>query len=132
MNEPRLLPTDDQAPGKMDPELKAKWLEALRSGRYQQGHGALRSAAQCYCCLGVLADIRDPSLWSDKANEQPSTELPALYTYNNRCVEMLNFDLQRELGIYDVAGRLAAMNDGTDDHKRHSFAEIADYIEANL
>ena len=116
----------------MDPELKAKWLEALRSKRYNQGAGALRNREDGFCCLGVLADIRDSSLWSDHADNQGDAEGPALYTYNNRCVEMLNFDLQRELHIYDVAGKLAAMNDGTDGYHKHSFAEIADWIEANL
>lgn len=116
----------------MNPELKAQWLEALRSGRYQQGTGALRNSDQCYCCLGVLADIRDPSRWSEQADNQDNLDRPAMYTYNSLSVEMLSGDLQRELGIYHIAGRLAAMNDGTDDHRKHSFAEIADYIEANL
>lgn len=34
-----------------------KWLEALRSGRYEQGKGFLRSLDHKYCCFGVLCEI---------------------------------------------------------------------------
>jgi hypothetical protein len=33
-------------------------IEALRSGRYQQGHQGLRPSASTYCCLGVVEDLR--------------------------------------------------------------------------
>lgn len=44
----------------MNPEIKALWLEALRSGEYEQGIGALHSyedGKDYYCCLGVLCDL---------------------------------------------------------------------------
>lgn len=41
---------------KMNPEVKAKWTAALRSGDYQQGRGGLLKDGK-YCCLGVLCDI---------------------------------------------------------------------------
>jgi hypothetical protein len=41
---------------RMDPAVKEKWIEALRSGDYEQGKGAL-SIAGTYCCLGVLCDL---------------------------------------------------------------------------
>lgn len=34
-------------------EHLAVWLEALRSGNYKQGNGALRDVDATYCCLGV-------------------------------------------------------------------------------
>lgn len=37
----------------MDPEIKTKWLEALRSGRYKQAQRTLSKDADTYCCLGV-------------------------------------------------------------------------------
>lgn len=40
----------------MNPEVKEKWLQALRSGEYQQGYGQLRFGDE-FCCLGVLCDI---------------------------------------------------------------------------
>lgn len=40
----------------MNQEVLQQWLGALRSGDYEQGHGALRSNAK-FCCLGVLCDL---------------------------------------------------------------------------
>lgn len=40
----------------MNPEIKAKWVAALRSGKYKQGQGELRDGKK-FCCLGVLCDI---------------------------------------------------------------------------
>ena len=41
---------------KLDPELKAKWLAALRSDEYKQGKYCLNIEGE-FCCLGVLCDI---------------------------------------------------------------------------
>jgi len=40
----------------MNPEIKQKWVNSLRSGEYSQGEGKLRSNYG-YCCLGVLCDL---------------------------------------------------------------------------
>lgn len=43
---------------RMNPKVKAKWVDALRSGRYKQGTtGWLRHLDDRYCCAGVLTDI---------------------------------------------------------------------------
>ena len=44
-------------PEKMNPEVKALWLEALRNNKYQQGKLLLRPTRDTYCCLGVLCDL---------------------------------------------------------------------------
>jgi hypothetical protein len=47
----------------MNPRIKQLWLDALRSGDYAQGTGALKAPsliagnADEYCCLGVLCDL---------------------------------------------------------------------------
>ncbi len=46
----------------MKPEIKTKWVEALRSGKYVQGEGDLKSFdnyqnCHVYCCLGVLTEL---------------------------------------------------------------------------
>jgi hypothetical protein len=41
----------------MNPEIKAQWVAALRSGEYTQGMGALKTLEGAYCCLGVLCDL---------------------------------------------------------------------------
>lgn len=47
----------------MNPEIKQKWITALRSGDYKQGKYRLKQEANgetCHCCLGVLAEmVRD-------------------------------------------------------------------------
>lgn len=40
----------------MNPDVKAKWVAALRSGEYNQADGALR-IKDTFCCLGVLCDL---------------------------------------------------------------------------
>jgi hypothetical protein len=44
----------------MDEDVKAKWLDALRSGEYEQAEGALHvieGGKEKFCCLGVLCDL---------------------------------------------------------------------------
>ena len=41
----------------MNPEVKTKWLEALRSGNYKQGQNYLHRGNDEFCCLGVLCDL---------------------------------------------------------------------------
>jgi len=43
----------------MNPEIKQLWLEALRSGKYNQGKSLLRPTESSYCCLGVLCQIAE-------------------------------------------------------------------------
>ncbi len=40
----------------MNPEIKAQWVAALRSGKYAKGIGALRDEGK-FCCLGVLCEL---------------------------------------------------------------------------
>ena len=42
----------------MDKKLKAKWIAALRSGRFKQHRNQLTGDAPgAYCCLGVLSRL---------------------------------------------------------------------------
>ena len=45
----------------MNPEVKQLWLDALRSGKYEQGKLMLRPTDNSYCCLGVLCEIAQES-----------------------------------------------------------------------
>lgn len=47
----------------MDANVKRIWVAALRSGKYDQGKGRLRSENGGYCCLGVLCDLYGNDLW---------------------------------------------------------------------
>jgi len=47
---------------KMNPEAKAKIVEALRSGKYKQGRMFLRSE-DCFCAWGVISDVSQQGAW---------------------------------------------------------------------
>lgn len=99
--------TDEQ---KLAKAVKAKWLNALRSGKYQQGKEELGSAKKGYCCMGVFCvanRIRFKS--TDTGNLTGPKKLLNAMSKKTRNV-------------------LWQMND--EDEK--SFAQIADWIEVNL
>ena len=92
----------------MEAEIKSKWVEALRSGKYKQTTKVLRNF-DGYCCLGVLREVMDP---------HDTTSLEG-------AGEMLNEDqIARANLSHKRARELAEMNDGGCD-----FNEIADTIE---
>jgi hypothetical protein len=63
---------------KMNPEVKARWVAALRSGEYKQAKNSLRKQ-DAFCCLGVLCDLYDSSQWHGVAyGEEHKTGLPTL------------------------------------------------------
>ena len=108
---------------KLDPEFKAKWVAALRSGEYKQGQKYLRTKSDAYCCLGVACKLL-PVQWDGSAS--------------NNCIQADGYSgvmpTQHMTGIgldEDAQNTLINMNDGAEG-RTHTFAEIADYIEANL
>jgi hypothetical protein len=104
----------------MNAELKQKWVEALRSGKYPQGAIYLRSAKDCFCCIGVLVDV---------SGYQWPPPLNGAYTFGQECTT-LSPAQQEQFGIsYDTTCELISMNDGA---RQFSFAQIADWIEANI
>jgi hypothetical protein len=52
----------------MNQDIKQRWIDALRSGQYQQGNDCLRDAQDRFCCLGVLCDLYV------KENAKPGSE----------------------------------------------------------
>ncbi len=100
--------------------LRQRWIEALRSGKYRQMKGGLRKGAS-FCCLGVLCDIRDPTGWEahphayDKSRYLGTLFLPPT-------------EVRLEVAIsYGYANLLAQLNDNG-----KSFAEIADKLEEDF
>ena len=118
--------TKTPARKKLSPEgtkLKSKWLRALRSGKYNQGTGALcyrvsGTDEKSYCCLGVLCDVLDPTAW--KGTNDLGFKRPQTAIYPPKSVLSLVGLTARS------AIKLAELND---DH-RLSFEEIADKIKS--
>jgi hypothetical protein len=132
----------------MKPEIKARWLAALRSGDYRQSQYRLREG-DAYCCLGVLCDLvrrevggewlkatnaldgNDKTLWPDatentyvfNAGQADSTGgmlPPVVAHYAGLDVNHLGVRILPHLMLTD-------MND-----QGSNFAEIADSIEKHL
>jgi len=98
-------------------DLKQRWLEGLRSGRYAQGTISLKNKDDKYCCLGVLCDLIDPNGWSlmkDRDN---------CYYWLGNWARPPSSVLPNE--IQDV---LIEMNDVFNK----TFLEIADYVEQHV
>jgi len=100
----------------MDPELKKEWIEALRSGEYEQGQLALCSQEDKFCCLGVLYDLTD-AYWLPPRGRRSGwrTEHGSTGAFGNEIIG------------HEVVNILIGMNDDGE-----TFEEIADYIEENL
>lgn len=121
---------------KMNPEVKALWLAALRSGEYPQTSRALRDGYG-FCCLGVLCDIHTKTtgngMWSVggsySANNHTRGEIPPPAVVTWAGLNRPNPDVVKEETQYDtiIYRSLAELND-----RGATFEEIADIIEEVL
>lgn len=104
-----LHPADKISIKPLSASLKARWVKALRSGKYMQGQNALRNGDE-FCCLGVLCEISKPV--RDKVNNkgylQASPDEDSAYI-------VIPEQLQDKLSMMNDSGK--------------SFKKIASYIE---
>lgn len=114
----------------MNEDLKKRWIEALRSGDYQQYEGGLenefKDGSMAYCCLGVLKAI-DPSVEPDQDESFafldpdscgiPRADQAKLAHYN---------DGEHEDDRY----RQEDDETGEDEHRSLTFVEISNLIES--
>lgn len=122
----------------MNPDIKAQWVAALRSGNYKQGRGRLRREWQGhpgeyqYCCLGVLCELaveagiatREDYYYASAVNPNDRD-----YTHPPVAVE-------RWAGLASSSPQagersLIQMNDALADDC-YTFSQIADAIERYL
>lgn len=94
----------------MDKKMKARWVKALRSGKYRQACGVLRTSPnpegqRKFCCLAVLCEV----------GNRPDIDFTS---YVN-----VAFDLSDE-----DSGILVSAN----DNYEWDFEDIATYIEEML
>jgi hypothetical protein len=113
------------------PKLKQKWIDALRSGKYQQGNYALRNNQGQYCCLGVLADVCGVEWSNERIGGVESNYWHPTGEVHKRGVDAYYSTSGLSLKFRELVGlpveehdKLITMNDsGT------SFEQIADYIQ---
>lgn len=107
----------------MNPEVKTRWIEALRSGRYKQTHGRLYDG-EGFCCLGVLCDISGLGHW-DESN------------YYTRGSSQRALDLPPFVAEWAALPSHPRTSDNTpladlNDNAGLTFPQIADIIERDL
>lgn len=105
---------------------KVAWVAALRSGVYEQAKGTLRNEAGTkFCCLGVYCEVKGFKRFRSESYVDGEGQVFGGY-------------LRESLGEFDANADPALARrefqyvvvDMNDEGK--TFAEIADFIEANL
>lgn len=113
----------------MNPEVKAKWVAALRSGEYEQAKGVLRKA-DSYCCLGVLCDLSGIDTWAKDVEDMNDWVYDRFFSslpYSVRDWAGLDSEDPQVWKDDSTQARLSDLNDSG-----KTFAEIADIIEREL
>lgn len=126
----------------MKKELKKKWVEALRSGKYSQGKNYLRKG-DSYCCLGVLCEVagleweriptqsafavREFAFETQTLGYELQEKLFDNTRYDDEYDKRVNMDEGPMVTIDGDKNTLAAHNDAG-----KTFKQIADAIEEQL
>lgn len=129
---------------RMNKLVKKLWVAALRSGKYKQGKGQLKTD-RGYCCLGVLEDLYirhelprvvSELKWGEKLDELYMPGSGGEYVLNRPVMEWSGLGIENPLvTVRNVPRELAQLNDeGTieTDDKRLSFNQIANLIEKQM
>lgn len=138
----------------LDSTIKAQWVEALRSGNFDQGKGRLKALDPIantveHCCLGVLCEVLELDEYTNTEGNQVFCAYNYLdeHLYIQKGVPVSDDTLQNSLMLPDDLANhlnleshelalLMSMNDGCIDKsvgngegKRYTFSEIASIIE---
>lgn len=125
----------------MDKKLRAKWIRALRSGKYRKATGSLEKISVRSgktlgnCCLGVLCRItKQRALKPVKFNDGRYNDSLCFIRAGND--SFLPEATAKRLGLTrKMQELLAQMNDGGIKQKGgrpHNFKSIADFIKVRL
>lgn len=120
----------------MTPELKTRWLAALRSGEYTQGRSTLRKFVPAgsphtfaHCCLGVLACVAGVPVMEDSVSGRmyitgASGQSQSTGPYS----AVIPADIRDKLGLTDTQQDcLITLNDTS-----HDYLEVIRCIEESL
>ena len=114
-------------------EVRKKWVEALRSGEYKQGRGALNKDNK-FCCLGVLCDLAVKEGVIPPPTKGTISPYYLYGTGDHKVSGVLPQEVMDWVGARSGAGEfwepryrtLAGINDSDDS----TFEEIASIIES--
>lgn len=127
----------------MKQDIKKLWVDALRSGEYNQARHCLQSNTG-FCCLGVLSDLYIKQNPNSGCFWEPDEKNMAInFVAGNYC----EYDILPEMvvtwaGLPDKNPKVIGTNDegleihdviaNFNDRYRKDFEQIADMIEAQL
>jgi len=116
----------------MKPDIKARWVEALRSGEYEQGEGQLKEGNK-FCCLGVLTDLYSKETGRDWREGELDPDAGQLPPEVQKWAD-IDADPVVPNGDFDSDGNpkpvlLSDLNDGSNWPHREPFTQIADRIK---
>ena len=131
----------------MNSKIKEVWVNALRSGKYEQGSEKLRSETG-YCCLGVLCDIyaqEHNTQWEFRGDEEINPQSQD-YWYFDEHSEFLPESVMNwaELKTHNPTVRIDVEDNEDEDNwyykdelsnvndSGYDFSQIANLIEAQL
>lgn len=104
--------------------LQKKWVEALRSGKYKQGSGYLRSGDR-FCCLGVACDVLGHAPEPVESHLPPSVMAALRFHDNGGQLRGMQMPRVVSKGPYPHEFLVNANDCG------ETFAVIADFVEAH-
>jgi len=105
---------------KLNPDFKERWIEALSSGKYNQGENSLYEDGN-YCCLGVACIVEGLTIRDIERRPYITKSMsssPSLSVLSKASITSTS----------DLDYVIAEMN----DEKGMSFLDIANWIEKNL
>lgn len=117
----------------MKKEIKKKWVDALRSGKYRKTLGQLRSDRNCFCALGVLQDLYMKDNHTINWDTPDECGIIPFYSDDEFPISAVGdwagIEDFRE-GLIEVDGKMCLISQLNDDGK--SFDEIAELIDKQL
>jgi hypothetical protein len=120
----------------MNPTVKSKWLEALRSGEYSQTKHVLKDD-DGFCCLGVLCEVYDKEHGQNNWIAEERVDAPR-YKHLDGSYALLPDVVMQWADLNSISPKvsfdtlyndtaLANLND-----RGYKFEQIADIIEEKL
>lgn len=107
----------DPSLGRMNPEEKERWIEALLSGKYEQGTMMLKTPDGNFCCLGVKCEVDNVPSYNAKVADLDGNSKPATYTevthYGDEHYGSYTFlPHGHEITLYDERGAVLFYHNG--------------------
>lgn len=134
----------------MNQEIKKRWVEALRSGDYEQGEFRLcyldKNQEKKYCCLGVLCDLATKELKNLSVTEEDdiASYNTRVYQYGGKQgeVSLLPFEVMEWAGLDTSDPQVKIKTEKGEEYFEdltrinddygYNFNQLADLIEAQL